>query len=363
MSSTTEKAKAAVDALRTAEPRWQRSEEHARLLRADAFSAPLGDILAQSEFAQMSARYETHSDLATKRQQSYQRNAARTAWSGFLAAVTAGVMLYASVTSASGISGSLLAGVYVICIVIAVGASLYLSFGKPHRKWVEARGKAERLRIAYFRQLFFAAPAGHGKETPDLSALKVEFIRAFLLEDQHKWFLLKAEAARKKSSMHRAWRIFAIVLVALASLPMVLSFLAAPWLAKWLATWLPAAVVDPLHVIGVLGDEWRPSAETLAFAGVIGAAIHALLTTLSAAAFSDRNALVYARAAKDLQALTEKDLESAREAAAAGDRTPIEAFWQKLSFVLVAEHVGWSDALTAAQLLTSDNVSPLLDGE
>jgi hypothetical protein len=99
-------------------------------------------------------------------------------------------------------------------------------------------------------------------------------------------------------------------------------------------------------------------AKILVFAGVAGGALQTWLTSVSATSLADRNALVYARMVETLDELAKGKFEAAHAAASLGDMRPIEDFWRDLSFALMAEQEGWSDALQTAQLLILDKLTP-----
>lgn len=354
-----ENAAAAIDQLHKKYPRWQSTAEHAQMLTANPRTKAMGAILAQPEFATMSATYKVHSEAARERQTAHRIHARRASTFGLLAAVTAGLMLHLNVTPSASVLGASLACIYLVFILIALNSGAYVTFFKPYRSWVDERNQAERLRIDYFHKLLSAPPPASEaaeKSAFPSTALKLEYVCAFLMQDQRNWFDEKAKDAAKDVSRGLVLRIAAFGLVFLATLPLVIGILSEPNVAAW----LPASLNSILSSLVSIGTASGLDGRILALAGVAGGAFQTWLTSMSAASLSDRNALVYGRMVKTLDELADKDLPTARTAAnAGGGIDAIEEFWRKLSFSLMAEHEGWSDALHTAQLLTLDKLNPV----
>jgi len=346
-------AAAAIDALKSRHPRWQSTSAHAAELSANPATKALGDVLARPEFAAMTSDYASYSRAATERQTAHKRNARRAASFGFAAAVTAGFRLYLGATPSSGTGGALLAVVYVIFILIALSGASYVTLFKPYRRWIDQRSSAERLRIRYFHDLLNAEEPGGGN-SPGLTAAKLEFVRAFLMKDQRDWFAGKARTAAKEVKQGQRWKIAALTLVLLAGLPIAISILSEPRIAAM----LPQSTNSVISWFAGIGTSFGLDAKILVFAGVLGGALQTWLTSLSATSLADRNAPVYARMVETLDELARVKFEAARAGAARGDMRPVEDFWRELSFALMAEQEGWSDALQTAQLLTLDRLNP-----
>lgn len=347
-------AAASIDALRIRHPRWQSTAEHAAALLADPMAKVLGDVLARPEFATMASDYNAFSRTATDRQTAHKRNARRAATFGFAAAVTAGLMLYLGATPSSGTLGVALASIYVTFILIALGAGSYVTWWKPYRGWIDQRSQAERLRIRYFHDLLDAAPPRSGEGQSEFTALKLEFVRAFLMEDQRDWFSGKALTASNEVEKGLRWKLAAFTLVFLASVPVGINILSEPRIAGM----LPQSMNSIISWFGGIGASVGLDAKILVFAGVAGGALQTWLTSVSAASLADRNALVYARMVETLDELGKGKFAAARAGASCGDMRPVEDFWRDLSFALMAEQEGWSDALQTAQLLTLDKLNP-----
>ena len=345
----------AISNLRKQHPRWQSTAEHVAVLTADPATKPLGDVLARPEFAAMASEYDDFSRAATERQNAHKRNAQRAGTFGLGAAVTAGLMLYLGTTPSSGTVGTVLASIYVVLILIALGAGTYVTLWKPYRDWIDRRSDAERLRIRYFHDLLNADAVVGASGHPSLTSLKLEFVRAFLMDDQRKWFAGKAQTAAQEVKRGQRWRILAFTLVFLAGIPIGISILSEPRIAAL----LPEGLNSAISWLGGIGASVGLDAKILAFFGVAGGALQTWLTSVSATSLADRNALVYARMVETLDALEREKLQAARIAALRRDPRPVEDFWRDLSFALMAEHEGWSDALQTAQLLTLDKLNPV----
>jgi len=348
-----------IDTLRARHKSWRATSDHVAVLAADARTNPLAEILTRLEFSTMTASYQGHSDTAVVYQTAQRKNARRAATLGFGATLVAALMLYLGVTSSGSVAGTVLTGLYGVLIVAALAAGGYVTYCKPYRRWITERSAAEQLRIRYFQRVLSAAtpvPSTPGTPlSPALLELQLEYVRAFLMDDQRDWFARSAKDAARDVKRAKHSRLAAYTLVVAASLPFAFSFLGTPEVSSHLPAWFSAIVA----AISGVGTDLGIDAKLLALTGVAGGAMQTLLTSLSAMSLADRNAIVYARMVTKLDKIAAKHLPTARAAAAAGTRQPIEAFWRDLSFALMAEHEGWGDALNTAQLLTLDKLSPV----
>lgn len=346
-----------IDDLRRAHESWKDNAKHVAMLSADAAGKTLADVLAQPEIAAKIAQYDKNSREAGRHQTRHKRAALWSVSCGSLAAIVAGVMLYFSVGPTAGTLGIGLASLYFVLILIALTSSVYIAVGKPWTKWKTARNAAETQRIGYFHEIFNAPdPTGDPAGAPSRAALKLEFVRAFLMEDQQNWYARRAEDFQADVARATWQRVIALVLVAAASVPVLISLLSVPLVSQF----LPADVADMAASIVALGEGL--DGKLLALAGVVGAALQTMVTGLAGASLADRNAVVYADMAKALETMGETDLAAARDAAARGDMKALGRFWTKLSGMLIAEQGGWGDALQTAQLLTLDQINPISNG-
>jgi hypothetical protein len=351
---TSQRIAVAMDVLRQNHPDWQSNAEHVRALRNDAQTRLLGDILARPVFVTAAHDYPAHSDTAAKRQTAHRRNASLAAHCGFWAAITAGLMLYLDLSPSSSQAGFALAAAYVVLIAVALFASAYVIMRKPYRDWMAQRSSAERLRIAYFHDLLGGQPLDRDTDPAMLATLKLEYVRAFLLDDQRDWFARKAREAAREAGNARKRRIAAFVLVLLAVLPILVSALAEPTVSAY----LPTSITGIATEVMALGASSVVDARLLAFCGVAGGALQTWVSSIGASSLADRNALIYGRMVQTLDELAENELPAARRAAQSGRIEAVEPFWRKLSFALIAEQEGWNDALQTAQLLTIDTLAP-----
>jgi hypothetical protein len=345
-----------IDAIKAAKGQesWHANNKHIAALRADPKTAPLADVLARSDIFGLVAQYKAHSETAGRWQTKHKRAAARAAYCGFLAAGVAGTMLYFGASPTSSLTGIALTVVYLVLILIALSSSVYIAIWKPWNEWKSERNAAEKLRIEYFRQIFQSeAPPSNASSSPPLDALTLEFVRAFLMDDQRDWFGRRAGDFEAEVNSRKWWRVFALFLVGAATIPLVVSFLSAPALGDL----VPGAVRESAGALAAYGSGL--DGKLLALAGVIGAAMQTLATSLAGSSLAERNAVVYRDTAKALKDIAETELVTARHAAETGERALRRSFWTKLSAVLIAEQGGWGDALQTAQLLTLDQLAPL----
>lgn len=344
-TAATEAAKAAVDGAKARQASWRKCAEHAAALPPAA--VPLARVLTDPARAESVKAYETHSGTASSARDTHAHHTSRAAVAGFLVAAIAGIMLYYGLKPNEGYAGPALALVQLVAAVYSVRSVLAITLFKPHHAWSRSRSDAERQRIDHFRRILMApdpaaTPPAAG-ELP-LAALKLEYVRAFLLDDQRNWFAKRAGDFTPSVRWNKAGRIFAALLVTLAGVQALLSFVRVPM----------AAEMAPALASWIQGVATAIDLKLLSLAGVIGGALQTLLITQAASSLAHRNARSYAEIVERLDALSADELGKARQAVAAGDAAALDRFWAQLSHELVAEHREWTAAHKTAHLLVLD---------
>lgn len=339
-------AAAEIDALRSQSARWQDAATQAGLLTARG--GALARVLARPEFTANAQAYATADIAARAAQERQQTHTRRAGVFGFLATVIAALMLYLGLSPTHGFAGGLLGVLYVLSLGLAFASAAIINMRKPYRDWGRLRGEAEALRIRQFKSLLETEEPHSAGELPFLP-LALEYVRAYLIDDQRQWYARRSGDFRAVISRNFRLRVLGLVLVAMAAVPTVVAIFGSdalkswwPRVASWSA-WLRGAV-DP---------------QMFALAGVAGGALQTLITALSAASLAERNATTYGRMAETLGDLGGAPLQDARAAAAADELAKVGEFWTTVAFELIGEHREWGGALQTAQLLVLDRLGDI----
>lgn len=339
----TANAKAAVDALVAQGLGWRKVGEHIAALPAAA--GPLQRALAAPRVADSVATYERHSDAAEGARDRHKSLASGAAISGFLVAIIAGVILYIGEKPTESWRALGLTALQVVFVLAALWSAARIMWLKPYRDWNEERSRAEQQRLAHFRMLLSARETAHAGELP-YEALALEYVRAFLLDDQRNWFTRRAGEFAPILARIRGLRLLAILLIAIAAAPALLAVLSS----------------GPIDELWPALPGWSDSIAAYlsvglaALAGVVGGALQTLVTSLAATSLASRNVASYTGAANRLAEIAGTPLDDARADAARGSSAANGRFWTDLAFELAAENRDWCAAHRIAQLTVLDQM-------
>ncbi len=295
------------------------------------------------------AEYTSTSAAASRAQNVHKRHATRTAFFGFLAACLGGVMLYSGLAPKTSSAGLLAAALQGAFLVTAFYSAVMVSTQKPYRTWAALRGQAEARRIRHFQMLLACEESAAEGELP-YKPLALEYVRAYLLEDQREWFQSRRSEFSAEVKRRVAWQVLAVGLIGVAGAQMA----AAAMTTDPFRPFLPPAVTAFVDQLIEITD-----IKTIVLLGLVGGALQTLVTCRAAISLADRNSATYARMVEVLGELLEQPLEDARRAAATGDALMLERYWSTVSFELIGEQREWGAALSTAQLLTLDRMAGL----
>ncbi|MGD1870020.1 MAG: hypothetical protein ACFB0F_11035 [Neomegalonema sp.] len=217
-----------------------------------------------------------------------------------------------------------------VSVLLSFALSLVTTWAKPFERWMLARAEAEVRRMRLFTEVTSSDEAPQAGEAP-LLPLQLEYFRRYQLDVQRAYY---GKRSRDHATVVRTasrLRLFAMVLVVLASIPLVFTLTGIGW--------------NDIPVVGGLFSAFEMSAdrENRIFLGLgtIGAALQGLLAARLLLGQDERNATRYAATFSNLEDLASRPLTDARAAASVGDREGVLAFVALVQEQVSSEHREW----------------------
>ena len=298
--------------------------QHAERLRERA--PQLAAILESSEVSTEARRYERSDKEAVTIQNQYKVLVSRANWFVFYSSVSSALVLAANgwfpaegdtrrvaAVVAFGVAAVLCAGLAKMWLTQVEGNQLF-------ERWMESRAAAETMRLAYFRLVATMKPSAVGAPSaagPAIELLQLEYFRRFNLDVQLAYYA-------GRGAQHREASAGTVRLSSYAALTTMLG--------SGFAAGFGAAVSE---------------LASLAILGVVGAALASLAANREALSQDKRNAERYKRTLFSLEEIN-KDLDSVRRAAAAGDSDTVAKFVDAVNDELSLEHRQWLKEIEGA---------------
>jgi len=327
MSPITEVARKLIDDVQSAGPLYD--EAYAQALHPDAVA--LKQILGRNHIVEAVKRYHAADKRAMRAQALFVFMGRVTAYTGFLAAVLGGVLLYIGSAPESEIWLLAIGITQFVSLAISLMGSLVLYSFNPLGTWRQERGEAEAERIGVFARIMSERGEGGGDHGKLLLPLQLECFRRHLVEDQREFFVRRGSEHRRNVFRAQILRALALALIVVASLPLLAKLQPFAW---WLPDWVRMVMAwVPLDGRGV--------PEMYALGGLVGGALQGLLAALGVISLSERNAGKYERMAERLNDYCQNKLEPARAAAAGGDGLLVGEFARQVACDLAAEASEW----------------------
>jgi hypothetical protein len=302
-------------------------------------AAALKTLIGRDEILQTAQKYHAADLRAVAAQMRFVRMGRVTAYTGFLAAIIGGLLLYFGSAEPTRTLYFLLEALQFGLLAISLLGSLALYTLKPFRTWRQERGEAEWERVSLFARIM----SGRTDNADPLQLpLQLECFRRYLLEDQLKYFKRRGPQHRRAVRWALALRLLALALLLLAAVPLLAKI---PWLPDWARA---ALAWFPIEGPGV--------PEMYALGGLVGGALQGLLAALAVISLSERNADKFARMAERLQAYAETRLPEAREAAAQGNGLVVGEFARQIACDLAAEASEWVAVQEALASITLEHL-------
>lgn len=281
-------------------------------------SAPdLARILKSSRVDVTCKQFEEAGEKAVAAKITFERTARRTNRAVLATAVVGALVLVAAaMPEFSGRSAVM--GVLGVAGVITGGLAGMLMHridgGGYLKKWMSRRAKAESHRLGLF-ELVTAAPkdAEEASEVP-LSLLQLEYFRRYQVDVQIAYY--KGAGAKHEAVARKNLKLSSV------------------------AVFVAAAATG---IAGVFGATANDAFATFAAVGVVAAALSAFVARREAITQDGRNAERYERSGEALVKLSAL-LDEVRDAAAADNRKPMEAFVAAVHEHLSVEHRQWIEA-------------------
>ncbi|MEL6979324.1 MAG: hypothetical protein AAGM38_11695 [Pseudomonadota bacterium] len=332
---TTQRAEAAVGPHQPAADWRLEPETHAKALADPVVAAPLVEILNRKPLAELREIFNRCDAAANDRRDAYKRAAQALAWTGFAIVVLAGAQLLLPMRQLAGDLGDALGVAQLALIVVALTLSWWLQWRRPFQRWRTERAEAESARLKLFEAVL-SQPSREAlpSEAPAL-ALKLEYVRRFLLEDQKAYFAGRGAEQKDASFWLAAGRWIGFLLIAGSIIGALLLGPLAPMLME--LTPLEAVIGGARDLFAEPGSLQR---MTL-FLSTIGAGLQGLVLAYVFISFDERNAAVFRDMAQALSEFAGAPLKQARASAACGDDAAVQAYFAEIRELLLSEHLGW----------------------
>jgi len=340
-------AQAAIDAIGAEQPGdWQlKPERHAALLAPSA--GALKRILLRPELQQVIEAFNVADQKAGVAQDRYKLFARISAITSFATVVIASVLLLPQPDQIS--PGLLSDSVVLQCGLLAISfaSSLWLNYKRPFDDWMRQRAEAESKRVELFDRVVAASEIPQTGELP-LLPLQLEYVRRFQLDVQSAYY--KGRGRQHQSAAWHAtiWRSVALLIVAIAAIPMIDSLRGGGWLPS---------VVDAS--VAILPKPGELAQRLFLSLGLVGGALQGLLASYGLLSQHERNASRYLDTSRNLEDLAGRPLEEARIGAAADDSSRVLTFVALLHQQISSEHREWVALRSIAPELSLDRLKEL----
>ena len=226
-------------------------------------------------------------------------------------------------------------------------ASLWLGWSKPFEIWMQRRAEAETQRIRYFRRVAETDEAVREGELP-LLPLQLEYFRRFQLDVQRLYYDKRGRQHRAAVMRRHIWRGFALLLIVAAGLPVL-------WTLQG-KDWMPASISP--FLVGMLPKTELAQRIFLSL-GLVGGALQGLLAAYALMSYDERNGARYRDTWQNLEALSTRPLDEARNAAAQGNRERVLVLVALIHEQISSEHREWVSLRAVSPELSLDRLRVL----
>jgi hypothetical protein len=325
-------SKAAIEAVGPDQPTdWElRPDKHIAALKDAAAAAPLVRLLESPDLVPIVDQYVASNRAAVLAQATYKRWARLSALASLLAVAIASIMLLPRVGGIDDATVTIAAVLQFLLLALSFLASLWLAWRRPYDAWMRKRADAETARIQLFRQVTMADVSGQLSGLPPLP-LQLEYFRRFHLDIQRLYYRERGDQHARAVRRRFVWRCAALVLIVLATLPIVWTVQEKDWIPAWLGQWLT-----------LLPPKAEFAQRLFLCFGLIGGALQGFLAAYAIMSNDERNSARYRETRGNLDDLAARPLAEARQAAAAGDRSRVYAFYALVEEQVSSEHREWT---------------------
>jgi hypothetical protein len=221
---------------------------------------------------------------------------------------------------------------HVVMLVWVIIEAVRVNRLDPRRKWLEARGEAELLRIALFDRVMAARePYDEQREIP-LLPLKLAYFRRYQLDVQLRYLEGRGRQLIRTAGLP-GW--FTGLCLAVAALAFVLAGASAVNFAY------EQGIAVPGFVIGLIHPQMVEQVATWAFFALVVSTIYAILMTHQNVSEDARNGNRYLALYQNLKYLKEHGYEGAQDAAERGDEGSVARFVGLVHERMRAEQNEW----------------------
>ena len=310
---------------------WElRPANHIAALHDPVAAAPLLQRLKHPDLAPIVHQYVSANRMAVAAQASYKRCARLSAIGSFLAVVIASFMLLPRIGGLGDEAVTIAALAQFLLLVLSFLASLWLAWRRPYATWMRKRAEAEIARIHVFRHVTTADGSGQATGLPILP-LQLEYFRRFHLDIQRLYYGQRGEQHQRAVRRRFVWRLIALFFIIAAALPILWTLQGKDWTPTFIGQWF-----------GHLPPKGEFAQRLFLCLGLIGGALQGLLAAYALMSYDERNSARYRETKENLDDLAARPLSEAREAAAAGDKSRVYAFYALVEEQVSSEHREWT---------------------
>jgi hypothetical protein len=323
---------AAIEAVGPDQPMdWElRPEKHVDSLKDRDAAAPLVKLLESPDLLSIADQYLVANRKALAAQASYKRCARLSAVGSLLAVVIASIMLLPRIGSINDEAVTIVVVAQFLLLLFSFLSSLWLTWQSPYSTWMRKRAEAEIARIQLFRFVTTSNGSGRG-DSPPLLPLQLEYFRRFHLDIQRLYYRERGEQHYRAARNRFLWRCVALIFIIAAALPVLCTVQGKEWIPSWLGHWL-----------SLLPPKGEFAQRLFLCLGLIGGALQGFLAANALISYDERNSARYRETMENLDDLAARPLNEAREAAAAGDRSRVYAFYALVDDQVSSEHREWT---------------------
>ena len=307
-------------------------EQHANGLPAEA--GPLRRVLELGEIAEIMTRYREFDSEAGRHQKRFRAASTRIVRGAYVAAISGLFALSMHLIVGYQTDLQLLAiFIHVAALIYVILATVTLNRADPRKKWQEARGQAELLRVALFDRVAEADDPGPQKPGEiALLPLQLAYFRRYQLDVQWRYFQGRGKQLVRPSGLN-PWYTSICAIVAVAAFALACLML--------LHLVHEHGVAIPDELLPFINPQLVERIAYWVFLGLGISTIYAVLMTHQTISEDQRNGSRYLALFENFDFLRENGYEPVRQAAEADDRAKVLKYINLVHELMISEQNEW----------------------